>query len=461
MIDFSKINWANFSPTAVSSSTKSSKSGTGSQGAVIVPDPSDIDPTPKYKTDPGIGMGVTTPKAAKYTDYPDRINSALMGDITWYRDPSWVVNGENSEEVGGYGVIWDPVFGYQLKDDLMGAMEKALKGRTEENPLTQKEWLTLGSKYGLRSKGLRSSDPWGSGLYTQYTGGSGGGGDSGGGETSDDYWSQLLGDYYNTLSGDASYANIEDSDNTQVWGDYTQYPTQWETASDVLTAFAKHGYPTETPEAWNKAEDVYTSMADTGLPVSQDEWYQNAKKVAQTDISDAIKQSNEQSGLTGTRWSSPLARTNADIAGRRMETLGTSFAEQTAQALENARGRQLEGASGLNTIGSNITGLSEAAKARGLTAAESLKDLGQKYVDYPMNLANQMYEMGTSEQETEQSNIDKILAEYERLMPENSPWLENLKESLGLGSSSVGDYASDSSGSDLMSFLSSLLGSIL
>lgn len=444
---------------------------TTTTGAGDTPNPYDApnDPWGVTPVGPG-GTGYQVPKAAEYTDWASGINPEFLpDDLKWLRDPSWHISDKDWTYAGGgtgthfgqgesAGVIWDPVFGYQTRDDLIGALRKAMQGRNTQ--MTQQEWTKLGKQYGLKNN-ARVASPYEVEGWSKWSGGSSPGGGAGGG--GGDYWSQLLallGGDYDTLSGNAKYPKLPDEDNTQAWDAFLKYPTQWETASDVMSAFAKHGYPTQNPEAWKKAEDVATSFADTGLPVDQDPMYRKSFAVAQRDIMDAINQANEQAGLTGTRWSTPLGRTAQDIAGRRMETLGAENMRNVMGAQEAGRGRQMTATNQLMDIGSNIAGLSEAAKARGLGAAGGLAGLGQQYVNYPMQLAQQAYGMGTAETAQQQAQIDKILQEYQRLMPENSPWLKFLQSSLGLGASSVGDFMNTGGSNNFMNVLIGLLGGI-
>jgi hypothetical protein len=69
-------------------------------------------------------------------------------------------------------------------------------------------------------------------------------------------------------------------------------------------------------------------MAQTGKPTTAEPWYAAQKKVVERDIMEAIKEANEQAGLAGLRWSTPLARSAQDIAGKYMTQLGADYASK-------------------------------------------------------------------------------------------------------------------------------------
>lgn len=213
----------------------------------------------------------------------------------------------------------------------------------------------------------------------------------------------------------------------------TQYPYEWGTASDVLQNMAQHGYATEQPEAWKWTEsDLNQIIGKLGMPTSYAPAYQAAKGVAQTDISDAIKEASEQAGLTGLRWSTPLGRSAQDIAGRRMAELGSTWTTQELGAQETAMSRMMDALQQRQTLGGAQAGLTEAAKGRALTAAGELPGLGSLYAQLPQQLANTAAGLGGTMRDISQSDLTAQQQESLRLMAENNPWL-----SMALGMSST------------------------
>ena len=153
------------------------------------------------------------------------------------------------------------------------------------------------------------------------------------------------------------------------------------------------------PEQWQWASDLMRKMAETGMPTSYSDWYQQAKPVALWDIEEAIKGSAEKAGLRGERWSTAMARSAADIAAQRMGALGTDWL-----------GREL--------------GAGEAARQRQLQAAGGLAGLGGQYAQLPMDVSQQMFNQGNIMQQMR-------MQEFLRTLPENSPWLQYLMQSVG------------------------------
>ena len=141
-------------------------------------------------------------------------------------------------------------------------------------------------------------------------------------------------------------ATTGDTTMAQTYAPFTNYPSQWQTASDTLTGIAQNGNP-----------------------VNYGGWYNQAKQTAQYDITDAIRQAVEQAGMGGMRWSSALGRTGQDIAGRTMADLAKQW-----------------------------TGMELGAQQQGiqnqLGAAGQLGTLGQQYAYLPMDVSNNMMNQG-------------------------------------------------------------------
>jgi hypothetical protein len=178
------------------------------------------------------------------------------------------------------------------------------------------------------------------------------------------------------------------------------------------------------PQAWGNAENVDTQMAYTGNPVDTSAEWNAAKAQAQTSIMNAIKQSNEQSGLTGTRWSTPLAYTNANIAGQTMENAAVNWTQQEAASQEAARQRQLTGASQLQSLGQQQAQLP-------MDAASLLNSLGSNTANYATGLASQLMSGGTTMANQTDTAANNVYQQFLKSLSENNPWLS---QAMGLGS---------------------------
>ena len=209
-------------------------------------------------------------------------------------------------------------------------------------------------------------------------------------------------------------------------GAFTNYPQEWDTASNTLSSLAQNGGRTADPSQWYDATNVANQMAYNGMPTDVSPWYQSAKQQAQYDISDAIKNANEQSGVSGTRWSSVNNRNAQDIGARAMTTLGTNFAQQTMNSEEAARSRQQQAINQLQSLGASTAGLTENATNRAQSSAEALGGLGNYYAQYPLQVSEQGYNMGQGLQATDQAALDKQYTEAQRMLSENNPFFKYL-----------------------------------
>jgi hypothetical protein len=153
------------------------------------------------------------------------------------------------------------------------------------------------------------------------------------------------------------------------------------------------------PSQWQTASDTYSRIANSN-PADYGQWYDKAKQTAQYDITDAIRQAVEQAGMGGMRWSSTLGRTGQDIAARTMAGLGAQYAGNELNAYQN-----------------NI--------ANQLGAAQGLSGLGQQYAYLPMDIANNMMNMGQSMQNAYQNEISPYYGLWNSMQDYNSPWLQN------------------------------------
>lgn len=153
------------------------------------------------------------------------------------------------------------------------------------------------------------------------------------------------------------------------------------------------------PSQWQTASNTYTNIANAD-PANYGQWYDKAKQTAQYDITDAIRQAVEQAGMGGMRWSSTLGRTGQDIAARTMAGLGAQYAGNEMNAYQNNISNQLG-------------------------AAQGLSGLGQQYAYLPMDIANNMMNMGSQMQGAYNQEISPYYSLWNSLQEYNSPWLQN------------------------------------
>jgi hypothetical protein len=448
----------------------------------------------------------------------------------WFRDPGWgghvVYNPDvGFQDYGGveqfYSRAQAPVTQEQLLKQFTPQLSEAGNWRQyfPDRPVVSHQDKQAAQGYGSTASGVGSGMDWGS-LFSALLGGSGYGmpsygsstglstGGLGGAATGLDTSVGLgagtagdsAGGYPNYMTGAYKPGELR---GTQ-WGG-VQLPTQWSTASNVMSEFAE-GLPTnipniweraigemnpiaagksqtEAPNIWSRAIGNVNPLAATGQPISQEDWYKSAKQTTQRDILDAIKQANEQAGLSGTRWSTPTARTAQDIAGKYMSQFGSEWADRQTQALENARARQMQaipmqyqlgaGQAGLSEaakarqmqaipyqmqMGSNYAGLAEAAKNRGLQAAQGLAGLGGQVAQYPMSVASQSMNMGQLMTAARQSQLQNVYNEFLRRTEEGSPWTQMALQLAGIPTQTGQPMYNPGTGTSLLNILSSLFG---
>ena len=182
------------------------------------------------------------------------------------------------------------------------------------------------------------------------------------------------------------------------------YPWQWNLASDIYSQLAG-GIQLPTPWQWTYGSNVLRGIAKTGLPVSQEPWYQRAKEVADIDIENAIANAAEQAGLTGLRWSTPLARTAQDVSGKIMARTGLEREARELAALEAARQRQLSALGQLFTYGQGQAGLTQAALQAQLQALSGLTGLGGMYAQLPLQVSDQMMRQALIQQQLQMNQM--------------------------------------------------------
>jgi len=318
----------------------------------------------------------------------------------WWGSPSWA--GSTPE---GEGSVYHPYYGWQDYEDVAG------KYREATGPVTWDQFSNWGLTPNFTFPGF-------------YEGGNDGG------------WNGNDDTFYPPPGGtDARTADVVPyQDYTGSYADLgTQYPYEWGTASDVLQNMATHGYATEQPDAWKWNEsDLNQIIGGMGMPTSYAPAYQASKKVAQTEIEDAIKEAMETMGMEGLRYSTPAIWKGQDIASRRMAELGSTWTTQELGAQETAMSRMMDALQQRQTLGGAQAGLTEAAKGRALTAAGELPGLGSLYAQLPIQLANTAAGLGGNMYGMSQADLDTQYKEAMRLAAENNPWL-----SMALGMSST------------------------
>ncbi len=203
------------------------------------------------------------------------------------------------------------------------------------------------------------------------------------------------------------------------------FPSQWGTASNVMTDFAQ-GMPTQLPQWWQQGGQMAGQMAQTGMPVDVSGTYQAWQPLAQQQMEDFTKQAAEQAGMPGGmgRYGTPLMRQLAEQSGRMSTQFGMGQAQSQIAADEAARQRQMGGIGQLYQYGAGGAGLAEAAKNRGLQAAGMLGGLGQQYANLPMDVARTMMGLGGEQQRQDILASSPMMNEWMRTLPENSPWLQ-------------------------------------
>jgi len=309
---------------------------------------------------------------------------------TWWRDPNWDPH-----------VAYNRYWGWQDWPDVTAQYEQA------EGPVSWQDF----KKWDLTQQ---QGPDW-----TKYGlgGDSGDGGGTGGtGFNWEDFWNN-----FSPGEGWTDVPGWEDA-GTPYSGSFP-YPEQWGTAGDVYKNFA-YGDPTQVPQEWETASGAMTPMAQTGMPTTQGEWWEAMQPVVQRSIEDQAKESAEQFGLGGLRYSTPLQRNITDIAGREMAQLGAQWTDRELQAQEAARQRQLQASGLLGTLGGGIAGLGESARDRALASAGGLSQLGQQYFNAPMDWSQQMMGMGAGMQGLTQDALARQYQDYMRMTPEQNPWLQ-------------------------------------
>jgi len=210
-----------------------------------------------------------------------------------------------------------------------------------------------------------------------------------------------------------------------------QYPEQWGTASDVMTNFAQ-GDPTQVPWQWSEASEFGQNMMQEGMPVDVSAYKEAMAPVLERQFGDMTRQMLEEFGMGGLRWSTPVQGAISREGSRLMENYGLGLADRDLAAQESARQRQMQASNLMYGLGGGISGLGESARNRALQAAGGLSGLGQQYLQAPQDWAQQMWGMGSAQQDDMQLALDKAYQDFMRMAPEYSPWLSQLMGYVGL-----------------------------
>jgi len=210
-----------------------------------------------------------------------------------------------------------------------------------------------------------------------------------------------------------------------------QYPEQWDWASEVMGNFA-YGDPTQVPWQWSEASQLGQGMMESGMPVDVSAYKEAMAPVLERQFGDMTRQMLEEFGMGGLRWSTPVQGAISREGSRLMENYGLGLADRDLAAQESARQRQMQASNLMYGLGGGISGLGESARNRALQAAGGLSGLGQQYLQAPQDWAQQMWGMGSAQQDDMQLALDKAYQDFMRMAPEYSPWLSQLMGYVGL-----------------------------
>ena len=350
----------------------------------------------------------------------------------WYRSPQW---GDNA--------VYNPYYGYQdVKSiaDLYGSGQDFWQWGLPQQ--TEQDWSQYGfSRPDAGTQGIDKDqlrDP----------------------NNPDNKYTMPEEDVRGMLEGllNPNYSDLPYYPSSDVGaGSGFQYPEQWGTASDVMTNFAQ-GDPTQVPWQWDQASQFGQNMMQTGSPVDVSGYKEAMAPVLERQFGDMTRQQLEEFGMGGLRWSTPVQGAIAREGSRLMENYGLGLADRDLAAQEAARGRQMGAGSLMQGLGAGVAGLGESARNRGLQAAGGLSGLGAQYLQAPQDWAQQMWGMGTQQQATMQSALDKAYQDFMRMAPEYSPWLQQLMGYVGLQPQVTPEQYGQSGMGGLFGGLLSMLG---
>jgi hypothetical protein len=314
----------------------------------------------------------------------------------WYRHPSW-----------GLDAVYNPYYGYQnVKDiaDLYSSGQDFWQWGLPQQ--TGQDWSQYGFTQGNINKDQLADRN--NGMSTENIG-------------------EMIRGLLNPDYSDLPYYPGADVGAGQGF----QYPEQWDWASNVMGNFAS-GDPTQVPWQWNQASDFGQQMMQGGMPVDVSGYKEAMAPVLERQFGDMARQQFEDFGMGGLRWSTPAQGAIAREGSRLMENYGLGLADRDLAAQEAARQRQMGAGSLMQGLGAGVAGLGESARDRALRAAGGLSGLGQQYLNAPQDWAQQMWGMGSQQQNTMQQALDRAYQDFMRMAPEYSPWLQQLMGYVGL-----------------------------
>ncbi len=159
--------------------------------------------------------------------------------------------------------------------------------------------------------------------------------------------------------------------------------------------FSQFPYPSQ----WGEASDFWSKMLETGQPTDIEPWWQAQQQATKLGIERAGKESVEQFGLGGLRYSTPLG-----------QQLGRQASEAWAGIAPQYWGMGMQA--------------QEAAKGRQMGAAQNLWGAGGDYARLPMEVGERMLGMGGEYQRQQMQAMYPMMQEFQRMTPEQSPWLQ-------------------------------------
>lgn len=341
--------------------------------------------SPEWKSQYGNGV---------YNIYEDRWSTGDEANKikqNWWSSPDWNTIG-NSE-----ATVYNPEYGWQPYEDVANFYRNYYDATGAAPNWDQ----------------LTSSNPWQANMAFPGYGGDGGGG--GGGDVNSYAW----GSGYDN----PQYQTYQDYSGDPYGGMNTMWtPPEWDTAGNMFSSWATN------PEAGLAGNpslgygvNSYANMIDNqGQSTNWAPQYEAAKKAAQYDVNTEIDNAAEKAGLGGMRWSTPLGRTAQDIAGKYSSQLGSQFATNQMNAEEAARARQLQATAGL-------TGIGQGLNANQMSGAQQLAGLGTTKSQYPLQVAQQSWNMGQDQYKNAASADQQTYQDYLRSMAEeNNPWLSQI-----------------------------------
>ena len=184
------------------------------------------------------------------------------------------------------------------------------------------------------------------------------------------------------------------------------YPGQWEAASNIYGNIGQ-GAPFSTNQ-WGIGGNQLAQMAQGGQPVDVSGLEATYGPMMQRLMKEMTQQGAEEAGMSGTRYSSPFARSITEMGSKIGENFANTMAMQNIQAQEAARGRQMGAFGELGQRGGMDLQAQQANRGLQLGAAGGLQGLGSDYLYAPMNVGQGMMGMGGAMQGQQQGMADAM-----------------------------------------------------